>query len=88
MSQVGSPLKFTTAHFNTGIDSAEKTIVTSSGPFVVTWDFTKVKNGKYDAYHIKRYADEVKADNFKFGTDNNVIVALPHDGRLISRSED
>lgn len=75
------PVSFTPARFNTGVNEEEKTIVTSTGPYVITWNFRRVKNGHYD-YQIKQYADNVVADNFKFGQDRSIIVALPHDGKF------
>src|SRR5690606_35055048 len=39
------PLSFTVAKFNTGLDATETTIVTSTGPFVVTWNLRKVQRG-------------------------------------------
>jgi len=39
----------------------------------------KVMNGRKDPYIIKRYEEEVKADDFKYGSDKNVIVALPNE---------
>ncbi|KAF9216156.1 hypothetical protein BGZ59_010812 [Podila verticillata] len=72
------PVSFTPARFNTGVNEEEKTIVASTGPYVITWNFRRVKNGHYD-YQIKQYSDDVVADNFKFGQDRSIIVALPHD---------
>ncbi len=43
---MGGPVNFTPAKFNIG-DSDEQTIVTSTGPFVVTWNFRQVKSGRY-----------------------------------------
>ncbi|KAF9419692.1 hypothetical protein BGZ94_009333 [Podila epigama] len=71
-------VSFTPARFNTGVNEEEKTIVTSTGPYVITWNFRRVKNGHYD-YQIKQYADNVVADNFKYGQDRSIIVALPND---------
>ncbi|KAG0091073.1 hypothetical protein BGZ92_001573 [Podila epicladia] len=72
------PVSFTPARFNTGVNEEEKTIVTSTGPYVITWNFRRVKNGHYE-YQIKQYSDNIVADNFKFGQDRSIIVALPHD---------
>jgi len=72
-----APISFTTAKFNTGLDANETSIITSTGPFIITWNMNKVIKGSKDAYTIKRYAEDVKADNFEFGSDKNVIVALP-----------
>lgn len=77
-------VSFTTARFNTGVNEAEKTIVTSTGPYVITWNFRRVKNGHYE-YQIKQYADNVVADNFKFGQDRSIIVALPHDVTAVAK---
>lgn len=42
--------------FNTGKDQEANAIVTSTGEFVVAWDFAKVKKGQLDKYEIKKYA--------------------------------
>jgi len=72
---------FTAARFNTG-DGVERSIVTSTGPFVVTWNFRKVKQGHADAYSVRRYADTVVADDFAFNDDGKIVVALPDDVTL------
>ncbi|KAI1315063.1 hypothetical protein EDD11_001356 [Mortierella claussenii] len=77
-------VSFTPARFNTGVNEEEKTIVTSTGPYVITWNFRRVKNGHYE-YQIKQYPDNVVADNFKFGQDRSIIVALPHDVTALPR---
>ncbi|KAG0207132.1 hypothetical protein BGX28_001563 [Mortierella sp. GBA30] len=71
------PVSFTTARFNMGENEEEKAIVTSTGPYVVTWNFRRVKLG-YKDYQIKEYADTVVADNFKYGQDRSIFVTLPH----------
>lgn len=38
-----------------------------------------------DIYKIKRYSEEVKADDFKFGSDKNVIVALPNEVNMVAK---
>jgi len=83
----GTGLSFTTAHFNTGVDSNETTIVTSTGPFVVTWSMKELLNGMKDPYRIKRYAAEVMADNFRYGTDKNLVVALPNEVDMVRKKE-
>ncbi|KAF9360599.1 hypothetical protein BGX26_008584 [Mortierella sp. AD094] len=77
-------VSFTPARFNMGQNEEEKTIVTSTGPYVITWNFRRVKNGHYD-YQIKQYSDTVVADNFKFGQDRSIIVTLPHDVTALAR---
>lgn len=38
-----------------GEGQEENAIVTSTGQFVVAWDFAKVKKGQLDKYEIKKY---------------------------------
>jgi VID27 C-terminal WD40-like domain len=83
---MGQPVSFTPARFNTGDNSLEKTIITSTGPYVITWNFRHVKNGKTHEYNIKKYNEDVVADNFKYGQDKNIIVALGSNVELVSKS--
>jgi hypothetical protein len=62
-----------TNRFNTGEGQQETAIVTSTGEFVVAWDFAKVKKGLLDKYDIKKYEDRVVQDNFKFGDDKEIV---------------
>jgi hypothetical protein len=80
-----APISFTPAKFNTGIDAEETTIVTATGPFIVTWSMKKVLKGQKDPYNIKRYAEEVKADNFRFNSDKGIIVALPNEVDMVMK---
>ncbi|KAK6332698.1 hypothetical protein TWF696_002727 [Orbilia brochopaga] len=80
-----SPLSFTVAKFNTGLDSEETSVVTSTGPFIITWDMRKILKGVKEPYTIRRYAEEVKADNFRFGSDKSVIVALPQQVDMVAK---
>ncbi|KAK5116915.1 hypothetical protein LTR62_006636 [Meristemomyces frigidus] len=79
------PLAFTPARFNTGVGKEETTIITATGPFIITWSMKKVLAGRKDPYSIKRYAEEVKADNFRFGSDRNIVVALPNEVDMVAR---
>ncbi len=81
----GTPLNFSKAHFNTGINAKEQTIVSSSGPYAITWSLRKILRGDAEPYMIKRYSSNVVADNFKFGTDKNVIVALDDDVGIVNK---
>ncbi|TFL00478.1 VID27 cytoplasmic protein [Pterulicium gracile] len=69
-------ISFSPARFNTGPDLVENAIVTSTGPFIVAWNFSKVKKGQLDRYEIKKYEENVVQDSFKFGDDKEIIVAL------------
>ena len=80
-----SALSFTPARFNTGIDDKETSIITATGPFIITWNMKKVLANRKDPYTIKRYEEEVKADDFKYGSDKNVIVALPNEVNMVAK---
>ncbi len=42
------------ARFNAGEGQEENAIVTSTGQFVVAWDFRKIKRNDFDSYVIKK----------------------------------
>jgi len=71
-----SKVRFTAAHFNIGPDQ-EEYISTSTGPFIVTWNFKKIQQGQRFQYKIKRCDSDVVADNFLFGHKDKMVVALP-----------
>ncbi|KAF5388153.1 hypothetical protein D9615_000467 [Tricholomella constricta] len=78
-------ISFTPAKFNQGQGQEENAIVTSSGQYVIAWDFKKVKKGHLDQYEIKKYEDFVVQDNFKFGDDKEIIVALQNNVLAINK---
>lgn len=84
--ETGKGVCFTPAKFNTGEGVEETSIITASGPYIIEWSLRKVLSGRKAPYLIKRYTDDVKADDFKFGTDKNVIVALPHEVNMVDRA--
>ncbi|BGO98180.1 Vacuolar import and degradation protein 27 [Rhodotorula toruloides] len=76
--QGGEGVSFTPAKFNASLSGdPERTIVTSTGPFIVAWNFRQVKSGNTSNYTLRRFSEEVVADNFKFGGDREIIVTLP-----------
>ncbi|TLD24263.1 hypothetical protein PspLS_06460 [Pyricularia sp. CBS 133598] len=81
--ETGKGVSFTPARFNTGSGQEETQIITATGPYVVEWSLRKVLAGNKGAYKIKRYSDEVMADDFKFGSDKNIIMALPHEVNMV-----
>jgi hypothetical protein len=82
----GKRVCFTSAYFNIS-PSGESTIVTSTGPYVVTWSISDIlERRRTDKYTIKRYSDDVVADQFRFGDDKQIVLALPHDVKSVSKS--
>ncbi|KAI9136877.1 VID27 cytoplasmic protein-domain-containing protein [Paraphysoderma sedebokerense] len=58
------PLSFTPAIFNSSRDSKETSIVTSTGPYVITWNLTSIEKGRLHDYSIKKYPERVVMDRF------------------------
>ncbi|TPX32054.1 hypothetical protein SmJEL517_g04768 [Synchytrium microbalum] len=84
---MGVEVSFTPARFNTGEDTQEKTIVTSSGPYVITWNLKRVLKGALNEYHIKKYDDTVISDQFRHGSDDSIIVTLPENVEMINKKK-
>ncbi|KAL4722678.1 Vacuolar import and degradation protein 27 [Fusarium chlamydosporum] len=83
--ETGKPVDFTPAKFNTGEGAEETSIITATGPYIIEWNLKRILRGMKAAYKIKRYEEEVKADDFKFGSDKNVIVALPNEVNMVAK---
>jgi len=77
VNMMGGDVKFTPARFNVGEKENERSIVTSTGPYVITWNFRKVKQNKLNEYTMKKYGDVVVADHFRYNQDSAVVVTLP-----------
>lgn len=71
-------VSFTPARFNVGESDEERSIVTSTGPYIITWNFRKVKQNKLLEYTMKKYGDIVVADHFRYNQETAVVVALPN----------
>ncbi|KAI9508944.1 VID27 cytoplasmic protein-domain-containing protein [Russula earlei] len=80
-------ISFTPARFNIGEGQEENAIVTSTGQYVIAWDFAKVKKGQMDKYEIKKYEDLVVQDNFRFGDDKEIIVALQNNVLSVNKKQ-
>lgn len=79
-------LSFTVARFNTG-EGQEEYISTSTGEYVITWNFTAIKQGKRFHYKIKRCESSVVADQFLYGQQDKLVVTLPNDVYLVGLSK-
>lgn len=73
-------VNFKSASFNTGDGIAEEWIVTSTGPYLITWNFKKLQRGIRE-YRIKRTGQEkcVVDAKFRYAKQDNVVVNMPHD---------
>lgn len=80
-------VSFTPAKFNAGEGQEETSIISATGPYVIEWNLKKVVQSQKAPYKIKRYSDTVKADDFRFGSDKNVIYALPNEVNMIPKEK-
>ncbi len=57
-------VNFTPARFNNGDTVSDTSIVTSTGDFLVTWNFEKVKRGILRTYKIKNLHENAVEGQF------------------------
>jgi len=81
-----SETSFTSAHFDTGDSITEEWIVSSTGPYIITWDFKKVQEGK-NVYKIKQLNEEIMGDQFVYNQKDKVIVTTEDDIYLQKRTK-
>jgi hypothetical protein len=84
VAYMGAPISFTAARFSTG-PTEERAIITSTGPYVITWNLRRIKQGHLWDYQIRKYEDKVVADNFRYGMDRSIVVTLPNHVTMISK---
>lgn len=71
-------VNFTPARFNNGDHINETSIVTSTGKFLVTWNFEKVKKGMLrGGYKIKNLHSHAVDGQFQYNHEEKVLVTLP-----------
>eukprot|EP01083_Nonionella_stella_P074784 202978_1 len=69
-------VSFIPAHFDHGLNITEQWIISSTGPYIVKWDFNKIKtHGILDAYSITKAASTIVGVEFRFGKPDSVLVA-------------
>ncbi len=67
---------FTPAHFDHGKDVDEHWIVTSTGPYIVKWNFRKLKKaGIVNSYSIRRGHSTIVHNQFKYNGGQNLLVS-------------
>lgn len=73
-----SRINFTPAHFDTSNESTfeEHWIVTSTGPFIIKWNFNKLKRcGICNSYSIRRAKTKVMHNQFRFKYGDDLLVS-------------
>lgn len=83
----GNKMSFTKANFNSTIQYKTNTpssIITSIGPFAITWSLRKVLKNDPEPYTIRRYNDTVMMGDFTVHNAHRMIFTLPDDVTLAS----
>ena len=77
-SKYGKSLQFSIATFNETNNEIEPTlIITSIGPYAITWEFNKVINNQRNCYKLRFYNDNVIMGDFSNNNNSKVILTLP-----------
>lgn len=83
----GYKTSFSVAAFNETTQGESPTyIVSSIGPFAVTWNFNKVISNVRDCYKIRMYQENVVMGEFVNHNNNHMVLALPDNVALASTS--
>lgn len=88
METGSTKMSFTKAYFDTSITAKETAIVTSTGPYVISWSLKDIIKRKdpTTCYSVERHQDTIIAENFKFESHNDVIVASEDNVSLSHRA--
>jgi hypothetical protein len=79
-------VNFTPAKFNNGDTVHESSIVTSTGRFLITWNFEKVKKGHLrGGYKLKVLPARAVDGQFQYNHEDKVLVTLPQAVTVESR---
>ncbi|KAG0442108.1 Vacuolar import and degradation protein 27 [Dictyocoela muelleri] len=78
---INEEVSFTPAHFE------KNHILTSTGKYIIFWNIDEILKGNLFSYQIKKYNSNIVADSFRFGDDNEIIVALPDDVKMIRKDK-
>eukprot|EP01084_Bolivina_argentea_P133271 235187_1 len=67
---------FTQAHFDTGKNIDEHWIISSTGPYIIKWNFNKLKkSGIMNSYSIRKAKSKVIHNEFRFGHNDDLLVS-------------
>ena len=70
-------IRFTGAVFSTGEHSRENFIITSSGNFLVIFNFSSIKRNSLFDYKIKQFKEKILSCEFKYGTESSAVLTMP-----------
>jgi len=80
-------VKFTPAKFNYAYDGSESRICTSTGRWLISWNFKQVIKTVKASYTMTQCEDNVVASDFMTNSDSRIVVTLPDDVQLARTSK-
>jgi len=85
LTKVGGKVRFTPAKFNYAYDGTESKICTSTGRWLISWNFKQVTRTVNASYSMIEYSDDVVAEDFISNSDNRLVVTMP-DNVILART--
>ncbi|SCO54710.1 uncharacterized protein FFNC_15633 [Fusarium fujikuroi] len=82
--EINKPVEFTPAKFNIDQQAEETSIITATGPCLIEWNLKRILQRSTILYKMKRYAEDIKAEEFRHGSDKAVLVALSNGVDMIT----
>ena len=74
-------INFTSARFNVNKEEGETNIITSTGDYIINWNFSKVIKGITDDYKIKRANQNILDSQFKYNK-GQIVVTMDNKLRI------
>jgi len=84
VAKVGQ-VNFTAAKFNYAYDGTESKICTSTGRWLISWNFKQVTKTVNATYSMIEYKEPVVAEDFISNSDNKIVVTMP-DNVILART--
>jgi len=82
IAKAGGEVNFTPAKFNYAYDGTESKICTSTGKWLISWNFKQVIKIVGAGYTMTPYSDDVVVSDFMTNSDSRIVVTLPDDVKL------
>jgi len=76
-------ISFTPARFDIG-EGLERSIITSTGPYMITWNLRRLKLNHDDSYRIRRCDDTIISENFRYNENKNIVFTSPNNVAMVT----
>ncbi|ORX86733.1 VID27-domain-containing protein [Anaeromyces robustus] len=76
-------VSFTPARFDIG-EGLERSIITSTGPYMITWNLRRLKLNHDDSYRIRRCNDTIVSENFRYNENKNIVFTSPNNVAMVT----